>query len=91
MPLDPAQLNALRDRLARAGMQPVLSSGLQRIDLGRCAEVARVLGARLIRLALTSVLEGNRASTPGWDALVQGVWTKLSALAPQAEAAGLRS
>jgi sugar phosphate isomerase/epimerase len=89
MPLDGAQLAALRARLERARMQPVLSSGLQRVEFGRCAEVAHALGARMIRLALTSVLEGNRAATPGWDDQVAGVWQKLSALAPQAEAAGL--
>jgi sugar phosphate isomerase/epimerase len=88
-PLDEAELTALRDRLARARMVPVLSSGLARLDFARCAAIAKSLGARMIRVALTSVLCGNRGTTPGWDGLVQGAWDKLSVLAPQAEAAGL--
>jgi sugar phosphate isomerase/epimerase len=88
-PLDPAQLTALRDRLSRSRMVPVLSSGLPRVDFGRCVAVAKSLGAGMIRLALTPVLCGNRAATPTWDGLVQAAWDKLSAFAPQAEAAGL--
>jgi 3-oxoisoapionate decarboxylase len=88
-PLDAAALTALRDRLARARMVPVLSSGLPRVDFGRCVAIAKTLGAGMIRLALTPVLCGNRAATPNWDALVQAAWERLSAFAPQAEAAGV--
>lgn len=89
MPLDEAGLSALRDRLARARMVPVLSSGLPRVDFGRCVAVANSLGAGMLRLALTPVLCGDRAATPAWNGLVQAAWDRLSALAPLAEAAGL--
>jgi sugar phosphate isomerase/epimerase len=89
MPLDEAGLSALRDRLARAHMVPVLSSGLPRVDFGRCATVAKSLGAGMLRLALTPVLCGDRAATPAWNGLVQAAWDKLSELVPLAEAAGM--
>ena len=88
-PLSGNQLGGLRDRVAALGMAPVLSSGLHRADFGRCIELADRLGARMVRFALTTVLCGDRAATPGWEALVESVWSKLSDYARQAADAGL--
>ena len=89
-PLDFPALDALRDTLRAHRLVPVLSTGLQRSDFPECVRVARHLGAGLVRMALTSVLCGDRAVTPGgWDALVAGVSDRLAAFAPQAAAAGL--
>ena len=88
--LDAPGLDALRGTLRERGLVPVLSTGLQRCDFPECARVARRLGATLVRMALSSVLCGDRAIAPGgWDALVASVSDRLAAFARQAEAAGL--
>ena len=87
--MDGAELSALGARLAALRMMPVLSSGLQRAEIDRCTRLATGIGARLIRLSLTSVLCGDRAATPDWPRLVESVWARLTAWTPPAAAAGL--
>ncbi len=84
-PLGAAGLQTLRDRLDGLGMAPVVSSGLQHGDFDICLRAATGLGARLIRLALTPILCGDRAAAgPRWPALVAGVRTRLGEYAPRA-------
>ncbi|MEO7221916.1 MAG: sugar phosphate isomerase/epimerase family protein [Devosia sp.] len=84
-----AELVALRDELDGLGMVPIVSSGLEHGDIPRLIEIAGVLDAPLIRVALTSVLCGDRAiSNPPWLTRVAGVREKLGRFAPLAEAAG---
>lgn len=88
--LGEADLAALRDRLQRLGMTPVVSSGLQNGDIEVCIRAARALGAGLIRFALTPVLCGDRAATgQRWYELLAAVRRKLGAYAQKADAHGL--
>lgn len=89
LPMSGAELAALRDELAGLGMVPVVSSGLEKGDIPRLIEIAGVLGASLIRVALTGVLCGDRAvSDPPWPERVAEVREKLGRYAPLAAAAG---
>ncbi|MDW6022581.1 sugar phosphate isomerase/epimerase family protein [Mesorhizobium sp. BAC0120] len=89
-PLSDAELLALRDRLHRLGMTPVVSSGLHHGDFDICVSAAKALGARLIRFALTPILCGDRAAAgERWPELVANVREKLGAYAPRAAAEGL--
>lgn len=88
--LDDAALSALRERLDRLGMRPVVSSGLQHGDFDACARAAKGLDAKLIRFALTPILCGDRAAAgERWHELVESVRAKLADYAPRAAAAGL--
>ena len=55
-----AELRALKDRLAKLGMTPVVSSGLMMGPVDRAIREAVTLGATVIRLGLTPVLCGDR-------------------------------
>jgi sugar phosphate isomerase/epimerase len=89
-PMDGAALAALRDRLDRLDMTPVVSSGLHHGDFSACVRAARALDAKLIRFALTPILCGDRAAAgPKWHELVAGVREKLAAYAPRAAREGL--
>lgn len=88
--LSPADLAALRRRLADKGMEPIVSSGLHHGDVDTCLALAEALGAGLIRLALTPILCGDRAAAgPLWSELVAGVGEKLARYAPLAAERGL--
>ncbi len=88
--LDDGGLRSLRDRLERLAMVPVISSGLQGASMPSLVRSARALDAKLVRLALTSVLCGDRAALgDGWPRLVDGVREKLHDAAGQAADAGL--
>ncbi len=88
--LDDAGLRALRDRLEARGMEPVISTGLQTADFPACVRAARALGARLIRMALTPILCGDRAAAgERWHELARSVREKLGAYAPIAAEHGL--
>jgi 3-oxoisoapionate decarboxylase len=88
--LDDAALAALKVRLARLGMTPIISSGLQTADFASCLRSAHALGAKLIRFALTPILCGDRnAAGAQWPILVAGVREKLKTFAPRASAAGV--
>jgi 3-oxoisoapionate decarboxylase len=89
LPMSSAELAALRDELRGLGMLPIVSSGLEHARQERLLEIAGVLGAPLIRVALTGVLCGDRAiSNPPWLTRVAGVREKLGRFAPFAAAAG---
>jgi sugar phosphate isomerase/epimerase len=71
-------------------MTPVISSGLQQIDIEVCVRAAQALGAGYIRVALTPILCGDRAAAgPRWDELVASVNDKLGRYAPIVGSAGL--
>jgi sugar phosphate isomerase/epimerase len=86
-PLDDVALSALRDRLRKLGMMPVVSSGLHHGDFDVCLRAARALDAKLIRFALTPILCGDRAAAgEKWHELVASVRKKLADYAPRAAA-----
>lgn len=85
-----SELAALRDRLDRLGMRPVVSSGLHMGNIDSCLRSARGLGATIIRFALTPVLCGDRsAAGEKWPELVANVRTKLADYGPKAAAEGV--
>jgi sugar phosphate isomerase/epimerase len=89
-PMDDAALSALRDRLRKLGMTPVVSSGLHHGDFDTCLRAARALDAKLIRFALTPILCGDRAAAgEKWHELVASVRKKLADYAPRAAAENL--
>jgi sugar phosphate isomerase/epimerase len=89
-PLNDGQLLALRDRLGRLGMTPVVSSGLHHGDFDVCVRAARALDAGLIRFALTPILCGDRAAAgEKWPELVANVRARFGAYAPRAAAEGM--
>ena len=70
-------------------MTPVVSSGLHHGDFDVCLRAAKGLDAKLIRLALTPILCGDRnAAGDEWPRLVANVRAKLADYAPRAAAAG---
>lgn len=88
--LDEAGLAALRQRLQKLDILPVISSGLQNGDVDACIGYAKALGADRMRFALTPILCGDRAAAgERWHELVRSVREKLEAGAAKAEAAGL--
>ena len=73
------ELAALRDRLKRLGMRPVVSSGLHMGSIDSCLRSAKGLGATIIRFALTPVLCGDRSALgEKWPELVADVRAKLA-------------
>jgi sugar phosphate isomerase/epimerase len=89
LPMSEGELVALRDELRGLGMVPIVSTGLERGDIPRLLEIAGVLGAPVIRAALTGVLCGDRAiSDPPWQERVASTREKLARFAPMAAAAG---
>lgn len=90
-PMSAAELGSLGERLRALDMEPVVSSGLQTIDIDAAVRFAQALGARYIRVALTPILCGDRAAAgPRWHELVAGVNDRLSRYAPVTNAAGVR-
>jgi sugar phosphate isomerase/epimerase len=84
------ELAALKTRLDSLGMTPVVSSGLQNIDMALCLKAANLLGAKYIRMAMTPILCGDRvAAGARWHELVASCHEKLGRYAPMAEAAGV--
>ena len=88
--LDDTGLQALRERVTRLGMTPVISSGLRNAAMPSIIRSARALDAKLVRFALTSVLCGDRAALgDGWPELVADVRAKLGRCARDAAEHGL--
>ena len=82
-------LAALADRLKASGVTPIVSSGLMMGDFDAALRSARVLGAKVIRFGLTTVLCGDRhALGAGWPELVADVRAKLAERAPRAAELG---
>lgn len=83
-------LKALRARLERSDITPVVSSGLQQADVDACIRYAHALGADRMRMALTPILCGDRAAAgQRWYDLVASTREKLAAAAPKMAAANL--
>ena len=79
------ELAALAERLKARGVTPIVSSGLMMGDFDAALRSARILGARVIRFGLTSVLCGDRhALGAGWPELVADVARKLADRGPRA-------
>jgi sugar phosphate isomerase/epimerase len=88
--LDETGLKALRARLEKSDITPVVSSGLQHGDVDACIGYAKALGATVMRFALTPILRGERAAAgQKWHDLVKSTHEKLAAAAPKAAAANL--
>jgi sugar phosphate isomerase/epimerase len=88
--LKDADLDALRTRLDQKGWKRIISSGLQHGDVEFLIKAAKALDTKLIRLALTPILCGDRAAAgQRWHDLVHSVNEKLERFAPMAEAAGV--
>ncbi|HVT49675.1 MAG TPA: sugar phosphate isomerase/epimerase family protein [Vicinamibacterales bacterium] len=93
LPLDATALSALRDRIASLGCAVIYSQGLTGEPgetLAGAVRVSRAIGAELIRLHLSPVLEGARAARgSGWRDIVEHARRTLVAEAPRAADAGL--
>jgi 3-oxoisoapionate decarboxylase len=70
------------------GMVPVVSCGMDPAGDDAALECASALGARVVRMALTRVLQGDRHAVD-WPRLVDGVRARLARVAPRAAAAGV--
>ncbi|MCC5976268.1 MAG: sugar phosphate isomerase/epimerase [Rubellimicrobium sp.] len=87
--LDRGGLAALKDRLAAAGLTPVVSAGLPHAAVEQALAAAAALGAKVVRTALTTVLCGDRAARADWDETVARLRADLIRLAPMARDLGL--
>jgi len=87
----PAPLAALRARLDAADLIPVVDSDVADVEaLRRDIPAAAALGARALRVLVSSVLEGFRAHIPGgWAAHSAEVVARLRAVRPLAEQLGV--
>ncbi len=89
-PLSDDELKALKQKLDGLGLTSIMSSGLQTCDFDTLVRLAKALDSKLIRLALTPILCGDRAAAGDrWYDLINAVRSKLAAYAPVAEANGL--
>lgn len=85
-----AELAELRAELEGMGMLPVVATGLMNAPAERALRAATALGAPTVRMALSSVLCGDRAALgEGWQELVDEVRTKLFEAAGLARDAGV--
>jgi len=82
---------ALRERLSAADMTPIVSGGLLVAGpLDTAFRAARLLGAKIIRVALTPVLCGDRnAWGEKWRAFQPAIRAGLKEWGPRAEEAGI--
>jgi 3-oxoisoapionate decarboxylase len=84
--LGDGELRALRDRLAKLGMTPVVSSGLMMGPFESALRSARILDAKIIRFGLTTVLCGDRhALGDQWEELIATVRAALADRGPRAD------
>lgn len=76
------ELTALGRRLAEAGIEPVGSVSLQTADFANSIRIATRSGQKVVRVALTPVLCGDRnIAAGGWQLVVDTTWRKLVELA----------
>lgn len=91
--LSPSSLAQLREACATRGMTPVISTGLTHArgeTLETALAHARAVGATLVRLGLTPVLEGARARwETRWPAMVAHAAETLVREAPRAAESGV--
>lgn len=85
------RLAALRERLAVCGLTPVADLDVaDAAGLEAAIPAAAALGARVLRVLASPVLEGARvAFAPDWGAYLDGVIATLRAAAPLAERHGV--
>ena len=85
--LAPSRLSALRERLVACGLTPVLDADVAEIGTLKAAiPAAAALGARVLRVLASPVMEGTRAAfTTDWGAYLAEVITRLRAVRPLAE------
>jgi sugar phosphate isomerase/epimerase len=88
--MDAGARAALRARLQSSGLIVAVGSGYPYARLAEIIDDAASLGARLVRVALTPVLCGDRHARADWADLVAGVHTMLRAHVPLATAQGMR-
>ena len=74
----------LRERLDAADIKPIVSTNLFNGDHDMAFRSADLLGADLIRMALTPVLCGERAKQDDWDGLVASVKEGIRKVGPRA-------
>ena len=70
------------------GMTPVISCGRDPAGDDAALDSAVALGARVVRMALTGVLQGDRHAVD-WPRIVDGARARLARIAPKASAAGV--
>lgn len=90
--LAPATLNAFRARAAARGIALIVDSAVIDIaTLEREIPAAAALGARVLRVMLSTTLEGARATIPGgWEAHLREMIARLRSLRPLAEQHNIR-
>lgn len=86
--LEPGTLAAFKARADELGVGVVPASGLVEVaELERVIPAAAALGARTMRVVLSNILEGARATIPGgWEAHLAEQIRRLKQLRPLAEA-----
>jgi sugar phosphate isomerase/epimerase len=89
--LEPATLRRFRERAESLGLALVSDSGVVDVPtLKRHIPAAAALGARTLRVTLSTILEGNRGSAPGgWERYLEGKIAQLKELRPLAEHHGV--
>ncbi len=80
---------ALGDRLRGRGTAPVVAIGMPGDHLADTIGIASAIGASLIRMDLTPVLCGDRASTADWSERVRASRESLEKWAPVAADSGI--
>lgn len=83
------EMQALRGRLDKAGITPIVSGGLITAETDAMFRSARLLGATTIRFALTNVLCGDRAARADWADMRAAVTGRIRELGPRAADAGI--
>lgn len=84
------EMRALRERLEGLGIEPVVSGGFITAPTDSMFRSARLLGAGIIRFALTNVLCGDRAARDDWDELRRAVEDDVRQLGARAADQGIR-
>jgi sugar phosphate isomerase/epimerase len=89
--LEPEYLNHLRARLTTHGLTPVLDSNVIDVPtLEQQIPAAAILGARVVRVLLSDILEGGRTGIPGgWATHLDEMIARLRHLRPLAEHHGV--
>ena len=89
--LESATLRAFRERATARGLALVCDSGVVDVPtLQRHIPAAAALGASTLRVTLSTILEGNRASAPGgWERYLEAKIAQLKELRPLAEHHGV--
>jgi 3-oxoisoapionate decarboxylase len=81
-------LAALAERLRSLGLTPVVSAGLDPAGDDAALAAAVALGAGVVRMALTRVLQGDRHAA-AWPEVVASARARLARLEPRADASGV--